>query len=139
MNSMSVFLFKQKTAYEMRISDWSSDVCSSDLARPALAEKIAAVAAGAAVADVITAIDHIGNPTREGVDYARTLLSGLPAVVKEAVREPYGARAVIYCLALDAGQEVRAGQLKRLHDDADPNVYAMTLALLQQMDELDIR
>src|SRR3546814_6562565 len=31
------FFFKQKTAYEMRISDWSSDVCSSDLHRgPAL-------------------------------------------------------------------------------------------------------
>src|SRR3546814_9647665 len=29
---MVVFFFKQKTAYEMRISDWSSDVCSSDLA-----------------------------------------------------------------------------------------------------------
>src|SRR3546814_18935480 len=28
---MIVFFFKQKTAYEMRISDWSSDVCSSDL------------------------------------------------------------------------------------------------------------
>src|SRR3546814_4291985 len=28
---MMVFFFKQKTAYEMRISDWSSDVCSSDL------------------------------------------------------------------------------------------------------------
>src|SRR3546814_11368755 len=28
------FFFKQKTAYEMRISDWSSDVCSSDLAGP---------------------------------------------------------------------------------------------------------
>src|SRR3546814_9497397 len=28
---MSFFFFKQKTAYEMRISDWSSDVCSSDL------------------------------------------------------------------------------------------------------------
>src|SRR3546814_15119563 len=27
------FFFKQKTAYEMRISDWSSDVCSSDLYR----------------------------------------------------------------------------------------------------------
>src|SRR3546814_8339284 len=27
----SVFFFKQKTVYEMRISDWSSDVCSSDL------------------------------------------------------------------------------------------------------------
>src|SRR3546814_13045779 len=29
------FFCKQKTAYEMRISDWSSDVCSSDLANPA--------------------------------------------------------------------------------------------------------
>src|SRR3546814_4185071 len=28
-----VFVFKQKTTYEMRISDWSSDVCSSDLHR----------------------------------------------------------------------------------------------------------
>src|SRR3546814_17267856 len=35
-----IFFFKQKTAYEMRISDWSSDVCSSDLdeLRPALRE-----------------------------------------------------------------------------------------------------
>src|SRR3546814_5819068 len=30
------FFFKQKTAYEMRISDWSSDVCSSDLGKRAL-------------------------------------------------------------------------------------------------------
>src|SRR3546814_15490881 len=29
--SFLIFFFKQKTAYEMRISDWSSDVCSSDL------------------------------------------------------------------------------------------------------------
>src|SRR3546814_8912080 len=29
--SLLFFFFKQKTAYEMRISDWSSDVCSSDL------------------------------------------------------------------------------------------------------------
>src|SRR3546814_7521481 len=31
MSFLSFFFFKQKTAYEMRISDWSSDVCSSDL------------------------------------------------------------------------------------------------------------
>src|SRR3546814_3432085 len=29
----AIFCFNQKTAYEMRISDWSSDVCSSDLPR----------------------------------------------------------------------------------------------------------
>src|SRR3546814_4606583 len=31
MSLIMLFFFKQKTAYEMRISDWSSDVCSSDL------------------------------------------------------------------------------------------------------------
>src|SRR3546814_10737358 len=35
-----VFFFKQKTAYEMRISDWSADVCSSDL-RIALRDRVA--------------------------------------------------------------------------------------------------
>src|SRR3546814_1675600 len=33
-NIVFLFFFKHKTAYEMRISDWSSDVCSSDLERP---------------------------------------------------------------------------------------------------------
>src|SRR3546814_1081451 len=34
------FFFKQKTAYEMRISDWSSDVCSSDLLDHAFGQRI---------------------------------------------------------------------------------------------------
>src|SRR3546814_14305282 len=34
------FFFKQKTAYEMRISDWSSDVCSSDLTNATVAENL---------------------------------------------------------------------------------------------------
>src|SRR3546814_2731301 len=34
MISLMFFFFKQKTAYELRISDWSSDVCSSDLVPP---------------------------------------------------------------------------------------------------------
>src|SRR3546814_9179196 len=36
MSYVFFFFFKQKTAYEMRISDWSSDVCSSDLDRDAV-------------------------------------------------------------------------------------------------------
>src|SRR3546814_10907768 len=43
------FFFKQKTAYEMRISDWSSDVCSSDLADELL-ELLAHLALGAGLA-----------------------------------------------------------------------------------------
>src|SRR3546814_8861320 len=41
-----LFFFKQKTAYEMRISDWSSDVCSSDL--PSLGEETGAQACSSA-------------------------------------------------------------------------------------------
>src|SRR3546814_456191 len=37
---VSIFFFKQKTAYEMRISDWSSDVCSSDLSVKLLLYKL---------------------------------------------------------------------------------------------------
>src|SRR3546814_3335846 len=35
---LNFFFFKQKTAYEMRISDWSSDVCSSDLVALAVSQ-----------------------------------------------------------------------------------------------------
>src|SRR3546814_16591748 len=38
-NGFVFVFFKQKTAYEMRISDWSSDVCSSDLASPYACEQ----------------------------------------------------------------------------------------------------
>src|SRR3546814_6879637 len=41
MLSLLFFFFKQKTAYEVRISDWSSDVCSSDLAAGAAADLLA--------------------------------------------------------------------------------------------------
>src|SRR3546814_1044624 len=62
---MSLFFFKQKTAYEMRISDWSSDVCSSDLlplAAPAAAsEGPLAGLFHPAVADWFTA--SFGMPT----------------------------------------------------------------------------
>src|SRR3546814_4950608 len=41
---IAFFFFKQKTAYEMRISDWSSDVCSSDLSAVKESEVKGAVA-----------------------------------------------------------------------------------------------
>src|SRR3546814_2717771 len=51
------FFFKQKTAYEMRISDWSSDVCSSDLAAQAVHEKFLAALAGGHLPDRADAPD----------------------------------------------------------------------------------
>lgn len=112
---------------------------SETLKRRAVAGNVAVIAAGAAIAHVITATDQIGNPKQETIDYARSLLSELPAAIKEAVRDPYGARAVIYSLVLDKGREVRARQLKQLQDQADAGVYALTRQLMLETDRLDVK
>jgi len=103
------------------------------------ARKVATVVTGAAMADVANAIDQIGNPKQETINYARSLISELPMVIKEPAREPYGARAVIYSLVLDPGREVRGRQLKHLQEFADPDVFVLTQKLIPEMDELDIK
>src|SRR3546814_11622735 len=56
------FFFKQKTAYEMRISDWSSDVCSSDLPlAPMVKEWRRDFAAGGARRDLAIAKVMVGS------------------------------------------------------------------------------
>src|SRR3546814_10219601 len=61
-----IFFFKQTTAYEMRISDWSSDVCSSDLLEPgphAEAQQLFEVVAG--LGEQVEPVDgvavHVGH------------------------------------------------------------------------------
>src|SRR3546814_3342451 len=57
---MSFFFFKQKTAYEMRISDWSSDVCSSDVdVDRAESAGAARVDHGAGFLDALDAVDRL--------------------------------------------------------------------------------
>src|SRR3546814_12083846 len=60
------FFFKQKTAYEMRISDWSSDVCSSDLGHTLTAT------AGAAPGTPVFTVT-ITDPTNSSAGYTFTL------------------------------------------------------------------
>src|SRR3546814_16821877 len=61
-SSFIVFVCRQKTAYEMRISDWSSDVCSSDLIT--LARVSAGPPAGKATTTVVGAAALAAVPTR---------------------------------------------------------------------------
>ncbi|MCH8976277.1 MAG: M48 family metallopeptidase, partial [Proteobacteria bacterium] len=109
------------------------------MTREELAKKVATVVTGAAMADVANAIGQIGNPKQETINYVHSLISELPMVIKEAAREPYGARAVIYSLVLDLGQEVRGRQLKHLQEYADPDVFLLTRKLIPEMDGLDIK
>src|SRR3546814_11574218 len=81
---MVCYFFKQKTAYEMRISDWSSDVCSSDLMLPRQhAEQIG---------------DHVGTQVAgivENAEYATKIMGATrPVGGKRAIagqhRDPKG-------------------------------------------------
>src|SRR3546814_9707006 len=74
------FFFKQKTAYEMRISDWSSDVCSSDLS-PARGSSVRAISG---VSDVMEIITDTRLCSAIGARMSRTLvtLSDLVVMVK---------------------------------------------------------
>src|SRR3546814_18530056 len=58
------FFFKQKTAYEMRISDWSSDVCSSDLAMNVTSAPAPAGVDEAAVAGLEMVPSRLVRPPR---------------------------------------------------------------------------
>src|SRR3546814_7199715 len=86
------FVVKQKTSYELRISDWSADVCSSDLdlpvavgfgiKTPAQAAEVAAAADAAVVGSALVAriaenLDASGKPKPGLVDAALDLVRGL--------------------------------------------------------------
>src|SRR3546814_16792918 len=65
---LCVFFFKQKTAYEMRISDWSSDVCSSDLNGVVQSRPHQVVDEGLMQTRAVVAIDEArpnGGPQRD--------------------------------------------------------------------------
>src|SRR3546814_1890246 len=91
------FFFKQKTAYEMRISDWSSDVCSSDLLRRGPQERCVQPLGNHAV-DVFLAVESVveiariaaveaAHPQRELIPCERDVGVGAQRKPQFAVRD----------------------------------------------------
>src|SRR3546814_9631685 len=76
-----IFFFKQMTAYEMRISDWSSDVCSSDL----LAGTILSVEGTDELATLLAANDVLGG----------SFLSRLNYDLRETKGWAYGVQSIV--------------------------------------------
>jgi peptidase M48-like protein len=85
------------------------------------------------------ASDQIGDPTEKHRLYAAALVKALPAPVRLAVREPYGARAVLFALLLDKDSQIRNVQMETLVRNAAPDVVALTRQLAPDIDQLDIR
>src|SRR3546814_12561130 len=81
-----IFFFKQKSAYEMRISDWSSDVCSSDLTK--VSEHVEdALGKGAEIAARAEAPEGFTTPL---------VLTGVDTTMRLAQEETFGPVAPIF-------------------------------------------
>src|SRR3546814_9207835 len=79
-----VFFFKQKTAYEVRISDWSSDVCSSDLDD---AYRVLGVPASASDAEVKKAYRRLMSQNHPDKLAAKGLPESMREMAEQKTRE----------------------------------------------------
>src|SRR3546814_1976936 len=104
------FFFKQKTAYEMRISDWSSDVCSSDLitvdSDTSTSDTVLAFATGKAGNAPLSSVDD------EGADAFHAALSDVCRQLAHlVVRDGEGASKFIEVKVAGAGTDESARKI----------------------------
>ena len=92
---------------------------------------------GAVIASQV--LDNIGKTSGEHMDYATTLLNNIPSEIVAAVHEPYGARAVIYCLLINQEQEFQEKQLNRLREFGDTGIFDLVSKLHDAVKALDIQ
>ena len=93
----------------------------------------AVIALAILAADPKNITRDIGVPLREHMEFARQLLDSLPAQVREAASDPFGARAVIYGLLLDRDGSVRSRQMEHLKNAADRAVFEATESIFPLM------
>src|SRR3546814_7736098 len=119
---MIIFFFKQKTAYEMRISDWSSDVCSSDLLHPNIDS---AFGLAQDCSDLVRRVVHSIEIVTEDFDRDVTAHPGDQFVEAHLDRLGYLKRAarnafedcLHLCHEISLGQALVGPLAFRLHDD----------------------
>src|SRR3546814_9030809 len=124
------FFFKQKTAYEMRISDWSSDVCSSDLGslpatRVAIAgfDPVFLTAARAAIAGILALIllgmQRGARPSSRDMASLSTValgvVVGFPLLSALALQHITAARSLVFIGLLPLSTDRKSTRLNSSH------------------------
>ena len=86
---------------------------------------------------VMAGIEVIGQPTPQHVAHAAKLISEIPDTVKNAARDPYGARAVLYGLLLNEEADVRQRQVDQLKQHAERGLAELTEVMSRQIAALE--
>ncbi len=98
---------------------------------------VQAADAGGHRRDAYATLGQVGSPQREHLEHAGRLVAGLPAVVVQAVREPYSARGVIFALLLSReDQSTRNRQWQLLQAGVEPPLLRVVEQLSGPLDQL---
>lgn len=84
-------------------------------------------------------INSIGHTDVEQLNYAAILISEIPANIRQALQEPYAARAVIYCLLIDKDKTIQEKQFLHLKKYADTGIYELCQQLFNTISQLDVK
>jgi Zn-dependent protease with chaperone function len=93
------------------------------------------VAAGSA----LNSIAQIGQPGEAHIGYAQRLIGTIPPPILDEARDPYGARALIFALVIEAGSEQTERQWAIVQEQVDGALYYKTRALSSQITATDAR
>ncbi len=85
---------------------------------------------------LIAALAFIGAPSPQHVAYAREIVDGIPERLREAIRTPWGARAVVFSLLLDSDAQVRAQQFALIAEHSEADLAEETHTLAKHLDQL---
>ena len=88
---------------------------------------------------VLVGMEVLGQAAPEHVDLAHQLIEEIPEPVRDAAHQPYGARAVLYCLLLDSEPRIRQRQLEDLERYGERGMVKLTHAMASTIDQLDRR
>jgi Zn-dependent protease with chaperone function len=120
------------------LPDAGQDVGQEQFAEAGLASGLASNAPRrAASTDRSRIVDQVGNPRQEHLQYAVRLVVGLPALVLQAVREPYSARGVVFALLLSPeDQSTRDQQWRLLKANVEPPLVQAVQQFSSPIDQL---
>ncbi|MCH1496675.1 MAG: M48 family metallopeptidase [Rubripirellula sp.] len=99
----------------------------------------AAIAEEAPLGGIHNALESVGDPSREHQQYASTLIADLPARLLDAIRDPFGARVVVYCLLLDTDFDIRHKQLGIIKKLGGNAVHILASRLAEDTQALEIQ
>ena len=114
-----------------------ADRATPSTQRAAKPDLLKAAAAGVPMASHL--LDNAGPTQPAQLDDAAALLNAIPKAIRNAAYEPYGARAVIYCLVINDQPDIQKKQLKQLGEFGDKGIYDLVGKMLAAVKTLAIR